>query len=162
MSCCFPAFQHDIDLAIHRNIYLSWKKFTSSFLTINGYQSLKSRRKYWQPYTYSWQLSSEWILRYQKTTWKKQKRNKWSSFALIWLPTNEATLFQFRGTVNNVHKRYSGQKAWCLRIEALHLYVIVFSLNCKISDILPEINGAQVGYTLKDINAGRNSSRDTA
>ena len=42
------------------------------------------------------------------------------------------------------------------------MYVIVFSLNCKISDILPEINGAQVGYTLKDINAGRNSSRDIA
>ena len=42
------------------------------------------------------------------------------------------------------------------------MYVIVFSLNCKISDILPEINGAQVGYALKDINAGRNSSRDTA
>ena len=43
-----------------------------------------------------------------------------------------------------------------------YLYVIAFSLNCKISDILPEINGAQVDYTLKDINAGRNSSRDTA
>ena len=42
------------------------------------------------------------------------------------------------------------------------MYVIVFSLNCKISDILLEINGAQVGYILKDINAGRNSSRDTA
>ena len=42
-----------------------------------------------------------------------------------------------------------------------YLYVIAFSLNCKISDILPEINGAQVDYTLKDINAGRNSSRDT-
>ena len=83
-------------------------------------------------------------------------------FALIWLPTNEATLFQFRGTVNNVHRRYSGQKAWCLRIQALYLYVIVFSLNCKISDKLPEIDGAQVDYTLKDINAGRNSSRDTA
>ena len=65
-------------------------------------------------------------------------------------------------TVNNIHRRYSGQKAWCRRIQALYLYVIVFSLNCKISDILPKINGAQVGYTLKDINAGRNSSRDTA
>ena len=43
-----------------------------------------------------------------------------------------------------------------------YLYVIAFSSNCKISDILPEINGAQVDYTLKDINAGRNSSRDTA
>ena len=43
-----------------------------------------------------------------------------------------------------------------------YLYVIAFSLNCKISDIFPEINGAQVDYTLKDINAGRNSSRDTA
>ena len=43
-----------------------------------------------------------------------------------------------------------------------YLYVIAFSLNCKISDILREINGAQVDYTLKDINAGRNSSRDTA
>ena len=43
-----------------------------------------------------------------------------------------------------------------------YLYVIAFSLNCKISDILPEINGAQVDYTLKDINAGRNSSRDIA
>ena len=43
-----------------------------------------------------------------------------------------------------------------------YLYVIAFSLNCKISDILPEINGAQVDYTLKDINASRNSSRDTA
>ena len=40
--------------------------------------------------------------------------------------------------------------------------LIVLLLNCKFSDILPVINGAQVGYTLKDINAGRNSSRDTA
>ena len=45
---------------------------------------------------------------------------------------------------------------------ALYLYVIVFLLNCKVSDVLPVINGAQVGYTLKDINAGRNSSRDIA
>ena len=42
------------------------------------------------------------------------------------------------------------------------MYVIVFLLNCKVSDVLPVINGAQVGYTLKDINAGRNSSRDIA
>ena len=42
------------------------------------------------------------------------------------------------------------------------MYVIVFLLNCKISDVLPVIDGAQVGYTLKDINAGRNSSRDIA
>ena len=42
------------------------------------------------------------------------------------------------------------------------MYVIVFLLNCKISDVLPVINGAQGGYTLKDINAGRNSSRDIA
>ena len=42
------------------------------------------------------------------------------------------------------------------------MYVIVFSSNCKTSDILPEINGAQVDNTLKDINAGRNSSRNTA
>ena len=62
----------------------------------------------------------------------------------------------------NKYKRYSGQKAWCLRIYALYLYVIVFLLNCKISDVLPVINGAQAGYTLKDINAGRNSSRDIA
>ena len=41
-------------------------------------------------------------------------------------------------------------------------HVIVFLLNCKISDVLPVIDGAQVGYTLKDINAGRNSSRDIA
>ena len=34
-------------------------------------------------------------------------------------------------------------------------------LNCKFSDILTVINGAQGGYTLKDINAGRTSSRDT-
>ena len=40
--------------------------------------------------------------------------------------------------------------------------MIVFLLNCKISDVLPVIDGAQVGYTLKDINAGRNSSRDIA
>ena len=60
------------------------------------------------------------------------------------------------------YKRYSGQKAWCLRIYALYLYVIVFLLNCKISDVLLVINGAQAGYTLKDINAGRNSSRDIA
>ena len=46
---------------------------------------------------------------------KIYKRIKLSSFALIWLPTNEATLFQFRGTVNNVHRRYSGQKVWYLR-----------------------------------------------
>ena len=62
----------------------------------------------------------------------------------------------------NKYKRYSGQKAWCLRIYALYLYVIVFLLNCKISDVLPVINGAQAGYTLKNINAGRNSSRDIA
>lgn len=42
------------------------------------------------------------------------------------------------------------------------MYVIVFLLNCKISDVLPVIDGAQVGYTLKDINAGRNSSKDIA
>ena len=42
------------------------------------------------------------------------------------------------------------------------MYVTVFLLNCKISDVLPVINSAQVGYTLKDINAGRNSSRDIA
>ena len=42
------------------------------------------------------------------------------------------------------------------------MYVIVFLLNCKVSDVLPVINGAQVGYTLKDINASRNSSRDIA
>ena len=42
------------------------------------------------------------------------------------------------------------------------MYVIVFLLNCKISDVLPVIDGAQVGYTLKDINASRNSSRDIA
>ena len=42
------------------------------------------------------------------------------------------------------------------------MYVIVFLLNCKICDVLPVIDGAQVGYTLKDINAGRNSSRDIA
>ena len=42
------------------------------------------------------------------------------------------------------------------------MYVTVFLLNCKISDVLPVINGAQVGYTVKDINAGRNSSRDIA
>ena len=42
------------------------------------------------------------------------------------------------------------------------MYVIVFLLNCKISDVLPVIDGAQVGYTLKDFNAGRNSSRDIA
>ena len=46
-----------------------------------------------------------------------------------------------------------------------YLYVIVFLLNCKISDILLlvillVIDGAQVGYALKVINAGRNSSRD--
>ena len=35
-------------------------------------------------------------------------------------------------------------------------------LVCNISDILPVINGAQGGYTLKDINAGRNSSGNTA
>ena len=42
------------------------------------------------------------------------------------------------------------------------MYVTVFLLNYKISDVLPVINGAQVGYTVKDINAGRNSSRDIA
>ena len=42
------------------------------------------------------------------------------------------------------------------------MYVIVFLLNCKISDVLPVIDGAQVGYTLKDINAGPNSSKDIA
>ena len=42
------------------------------------------------------------------------------------------------------------------------MQVIVFLLNCKISDLLPAINSAQVGDTLKDINAGRNSSRDAA
>ena len=35
-------------------------------------------------------------------------------------------------------------------------------MNWKISDVLPVINGAQAGYTLKDINAGQNSSRDIA
>ena len=39
-------------------------KLISSFLTINGYKSLKGRRKYWQPYAYGWQLSNEWILGY--------------------------------------------------------------------------------------------------
>ena len=42
------------------------------------------------------------------------------------------------------------------------MYVIVFFFNCKISDVLPVIDGVQIGYAIKDINAGRNSSRDIA
>ena len=40
--------------------------------------------------------------------------------------------------------------------------VIVFLLNCKISDVLQEINGAQVGHTLKNIYADQKSCRDIA
>ena len=71
---------------------------------------------------------------------KIYKRIQLSSFVLNWLPTNEATLFQFRGIVTNVYRIYSGQRAY--------LYVIVLLLNCKISDILPVINGAQGGLIL--------------
>ena len=40
--------------------------------------------------------------------------------------------------------------------------ILVCNCIVNISDILPVINGAQGGYTLKDINAGRNSSGNTA
>ena len=90
-------------------------KHTSSFLTINGYQSQKSRRKYWQPYAYGWQLRNEWILRYQKTMWKYTKAS--NDLPSLWFGHRQMKrLFSSFEALSTTNTRYRGQKAWCLRI----------------------------------------------